>query len=54
MKDNVVYVDFSKRHKNKKSMEPLYIRIINSVKSFFHLNKKSHKENVINYRKNIS
>ncbi|WP_170063608.1 hypothetical protein [Clostridium liquoris] len=55
MKDNVIYVDFSKMHNSKNRNKSFYRRIINRVKAIFHLNKRvSTPKNVIIYRKNIS
>lgn len=55
MKDNIIYVDFSKKHNGKRGNESFYRRIINRIKMIFHLNRGvSTPKNVIIYRKNIS
>ncbi|WP_164509104.1 hypothetical protein [Clostridium rectalis] len=55
MKNNVIYVDFLKQHKDRERHESLYIRILKGMKRLFHFNKlKSTPKNVIKYRKNIS
>lgn len=55
MKDNVIYVDFSKKHNGKRGNESFYRRIINRIKMIFHLKTGvPTPKNVINYRKNIS